>query len=676
MRKKLLAGLLILTMMIPEAGCTSADIPMPDEQEIMDGLQAAGLIMESASPAEDAEAPGAVVTPAEDTEAPGAVVTLAEDVIPDSEWQLDVSFPDWKGNISSTYAINNCVGFTAYRGQGKLYLECDPDVEGFDLFVNGKKIDTSSAGAGGSYSADISSLTVNGMNTIQLSHLEKGNVRVCIPYPQVIEGAPEDTGIGEDALELIDALITADIENGFSSAQLAVVKDGKLVYDKAWGNVRTYDENGDPAESSPVTTDTLYDLASNTKMYSVNYAIQYLLTKGEIDLNSRVVDIIGPEFAEATIQIDYDGYDPVPLETNKAWKEELTIRDLLRHQGGFPPGPHYYNDRYDHATQDFDSDAGNVIYVGTAGDLAAREETLMGLCKTPLMYEPGSQTIYSDADYMILCYCVEKLTGKRLDEYMSEVFFAPMGLKHITFNPLEHGFTKDDCAATELMGNTRDGKLHYTGIRTETIQGEVHDPNAYYCMAGISGHAGLFSNAADLAKLASVMLTGGYGDKMYFSPDVIDLFTAPKSEAYPNYGLGWWREANHRRDHYFSSVTDSGAFGHQGFTGTLTAIDPENNLVVVLLTNKIHSTIMENDPTLSKWRGNFYMTAALGFAPQIIEMGLNKEVDDSAWSALASDMAADAKRQMESEGVTEEDHPRMKAYEALLPVKEKYAAEE
>ncbi len=669
MRKKVLACLLILAMTTLATGCTDTDVPIPDEADIMMGLEAAGLVPEDESSPEETEMPDAGSS-AEETEIPDVGITA--DAVPDSQWQLDVSFPDWKGDMSSTYAINNCVGFAGYRGQGKIYLECDQDVTGFDLFVNGKKIDVTGAEAGRSYSADISPLTVNGINTVQVSNLESGTVRVCVPYPEITEGKPEETGIGEDALKLIDSLITADIENGFSSAQLAVVKDGKLVYEKAWGNVRTYDENGKPAESRPVTTDTLYDLASNTKMYSVNYAIQYLLTKGEIDLNSRVVDIIGPEFADDTIKIDYEGYEAVPLETNKKWKEELTIRDLLRHQGGFPPGPHYYNDRYDHATQNFDSDAGNLIYVGTAGDLKTREETLEGLCQTPLMYEPGSQTIYSDADYMILCYCVEKLTGKRLDEYMSEVFFEPMGLKHITFNPLEHGFEKDDCAATELMGNTRDGRLHYSGIRTETIQGEVHDPNAYYCMAGISGHAGLFSNAADLAKLASVMLTGGYGDKSYFSRDVIDLFTAPKSEAYPNYGLGWWREAYHRRDHYFGSVTDSGAFGHQGFTGTLTAIDPDRNLVVVILTNKIHSPMMENDETLGKWNGNFYTTATLGFASQIIEMSLDKEVDEGVWSALVSDMVSDAKRQIDKEGISDEDHPRMKAYQALLSVKEQY----
>ena len=600
---------------------------------------------------------------------------IVEATVPDNEWQLDVTFPDWRGDISSTYPINNCTGFLGYSGQGRIYLECDEDVSDFELFVNGRKIDVSPAAPGRSYSADVSSVTVNGMNSIQVSGLDSGNVRVCIPYPVIIPGTPEEVGIDEGAFELIDRIISADVENGFPGAQLAVIKDGRLVYENAWGNVRTYDENKEPVEAGPVTADTMYDLASNTKMYSVNYALQYLLTKGEIDPDSRVVDIMGSSFADDTIQIDYEGYDPVSCDTNKKWKEKLTIRDLLRHQGGFPPGPHYYNDRYDHATQDFDSDNGNVIYVGTAGDDATREKTWEALCRTPLMYEPGSNTVYSDVDYMILCYCIEKITGKTLDKYLSEVFFEPMDLERITYNPRKNGFTANDCAATELMGNTRDGRLHYSGIRENTLQGEVHDPNAYYCMAGISGHAGLFSDATDLAKLASVMLTGGYGGKMYFSRDVIDLFTAPKSEEYPNYGLGWWREAGHRRDWYFGSITDSDAFGHQGFTGTLSMIDPDNDLVVVLLTNKLHTPMMENDETLGKWYGNFYTTASLGFAPQIIKMGMSDNVDDDIYSRLASDMAADMKRQLDEEEITDEDHPAMKAYQAMLSVSDQYRAQ-
>ena len=602
---------------------------------------------------------------------PESLVEEAE--IPDAEWQLDLSFPDWQESINSTYAVNDRIGFYAYEGQGKIYLQRSADSGGFSLYLNDREVDVSGTEAGGSYCLDVSGMTENGLNSIQISGEDRGEVRVCIPYPEVIGGTPEDAGIREEALTLIDRIISADIANGFSSAQLAVVKDGKLVYENAWGNVKTFDEHGEPAESAPVTADTLYDLASNTKMYSVNYAVQYLLTQGEIDLDTRIVDILGAEFSEDTIRIDYEGYDPVPVETGRAWKEALTIRDLLRHQGGFPPGPHYYSDRYDNATQDFDSDEENVLYVGTAADAAAREETLRQLCRTPLMYEPGSRTVYSDVDYMVLCYCVEEIVGMPLDEYLSEVFWEPMGLEHITYDPLEHGFSAEDCAATELMGNTRDGRLHYIGIRTETIQGEVHDPNAYYCMDGVSGHAGLFANAADLAKLASVMLTGGYGEKRYFSRDVIDLFTAPKDEDAPTYGLGWWRMADHQRNGYFGSVTDPRAFGHQGFTGTLTMIDPENDLVIVLLTNKIHSAMVEDDETLGKWYGNYYTTATLGFVPQILEIGLDgEEVSGDIWKDLISDMAADAERKLAEDGITDEEHPQMKAYRALLSVKEMY----
>ena len=142
-----------------------------------------------------------------------------------------------------------------------------------------------------------------------------------------------------------------------------------------------------------------------------------------------------------------------------------------------------------------------------------REQTLEAICRTPLLYEPGTRTVYSDVDYMLLTFVVEKITGRRLDAYMKDVFYAPLGLDHITFLPLENGFSADDCAATELNGNTRDHHISFDGIRTETLQGEVHDERAWYCMEGVSGHAGLFANATDLAKLASMirtyMLNGG-----------------------------------------------------------------------------------------------------------------------------------------------------------------------
>ncbi len=101
-------------------------------------------------------------------------------------------------------------------------------------------------------------------------------------------------------------------------------------------------------------------------------------------------------------------------------------------------------------------------------------------------------------------------------------------------------------------------------------------------------------------------------------------------------------------------------------------IDPEKNLVIVLLTNKIHSQIMPNDETLNKWKSSFYTTATLGFAPQIIEMGMYENVDEGLWGALVSDMAGDAKRKLDAEGISDENDPRVKAYKALLSVSEQY----
>ena len=142
-------------------------------------------------------------------------------------------------------------------------------------------------------------------------------------------------------------------------------------------------------------------------------------------------------------------------------------------------------------------------------------------------YEPGTQTVYSDVDYMLLGLVTEQITGEDLNTWLRKNFWEPMDLRHITYNPLKEGFDESDCAATELNGNTRDGLLKFPFYRTYTLRGEVHDEKAYYNMQGVSGHAGMFANASDLAKLASVMLCGGYGKHRFFSRNVMDQFTAP-----------------------------------------------------------------------------------------------------------------------------------------------------
>lgn len=601
---------------------------------------------------------------------PARVPVAATDIRAGSGWQAQLTFPDWAGYVDDTLAMNSMYSFLAYRGQGALYLEPEAGVTGFNLFVNNQPIDTSALAAGGSWQADISAYTVNGRNTIQLSNIEPAGktVAVHIPYPVVLDGEPQDVGLDPAVLELVDTILQADVANGFPSAQLAVLKDGRLVYQNAWGTVNAYRPDGTPKADSPaVTNETLYDLASNTKMYTVNYALQLLVTEGTVELDSPIVSLLGDEFADDTIDITYNGYENPGLAVNKQWKRALTLRDVLRHQAGFPADPQYHNDAFDQTAQKPAPGVANPLYAGSDGSPATRAATLRAIFKTPLMYQPGTKTVYSDVDYMLLAFVIEAVTGQGLEDFLRARFWEPLGLTHTTYNPLLHGFGPDDCAATELNGNTRDGAVSFTGVRTATIQGQVHDEKAYYAMGGVSGHAGLFSNASELAKLASLMLTGGCGTTKLFSRNVMDTFAAPKKENAATWGLGWWREADNGRCWYFGTQSSAATIGHQGWTGTLTLIDPAENLVVVYLTNKINSPVTDKAANPNQFDGNWYTASTLGFVPQLLYQGLDTRGSDpaEALSALLADMAAEKFKLVADEPQATAAHPVVRAAYAV-----------
>ena len=596
------------------------------------------------------------------------VLAVAE--LPDFQWQKTAAFPDWKGYTDDTLAMNSMLSFQFWHGQGVLWLRVSDQVESFTLYVNGARCDTSAAGPG-IWSLDISGLAVDGLNTLQVSNILplglKEAVTVYIPYPEILEGENCLQGIQPGTLQLLSDLIASDVEYGFTGAQLAVVRNGRLVYENAWGSVNSYEPDGTPkADPVPVTAETMFDLASVTKIYSVTYAIQKLVTDGQLDIDTPIVEILGDGFAEDTLDLRYrDSADHPDLETQKEWKRKLTVGDFLRHQAGFPSSIHYYAPLLDLS-----------LFAGGASlsDLYAvtREDTLTSIFKSPLLYEPGSKTVYSDLDFMLLTYVVEKVTGKRLDAYMKETFYAPLGLDRVTFLPVENGFSADDCAATELNGNTRDGHVFFSGIRTKTLQGQVHDEKAWYCMGGVSGHAGLFASATDLAILSSVMLTGGYGEHRFFSRDVIDLFTGPKSSGLGQWGLGWWREGDDKRVWYFGTQSSSGTVGHQGWTGTLAMIDPSRDLVVVYLTNKINSRITDPSKNQNGFDGSCYTASTLGFVPQILSIGMDRDTDISGQLLdLLADMATESLKKIpEGAGA---NHPYVRNTKSKISVLRKWA---
>lgn len=398
----------------------------------------------------------------------------------------------------------------------------------------------------------------------------------------------EEAGFTKEGLAKVDELIETDIENGFPGASLIIIKDGKIVKDSRYGYRQVYDGLEELKNPKKVKKDTLYDLASNTKMYATNFALQHLVSEGDIRLTDKVSDYI-PEFKD---------------EANAAirGKDTILIQDLLQHQAGFPASIEFHNP-------------------GIAGAFYSqdRERTIKLLPKVPLQYEPRTDHLYSDIDYMLLGAIVERVTGKRLDTYVEENFYEPLRLKHTMFNPLENGVKTKDVAATERLGNTRDGYFSFPNIRTETIIGEVHDEKSYYAMDGISGHAGLFSTTNDMAVLLQVMLNGGgYGKWKFFNEEVIDQFTAA-SPTNETYGLGWRRNGDEgTMDWMFGSLASDTAYGHTGWTGTVTIIDPEYDLGIVLLTNKKHTPVLDPEQNSNLFAGDEYATGDYGPVVQAI----------------------------------------------------------
>ncbi len=314
--------------------------------------------LEEVVPAAEETAEAEEAVPAEEETASAAEETveaieaaLAEETQEEQGWQARVFFPDWKGYTDDTLAMNSMFSFFGYHGQGYIQIRVSEEVESFRLYINGRPLYTSGYGPGETAVIDISGHTLDGTNTLQVSNIVPAGlsraVVVDIPYPEILPGTPEEEGIQPQTLSLISDLIETDIENGFTSAQLAVVKNGRLVCENAWGLTNSCLPDGTRCtDSAPVTTDTLYDLASLTKMFSVNYALQKLVTDGAVDLDARIVDFLGAEFATETILLPDDEDNPAKnaeasLGTIKAWKARLTIRDLLRHQGGFPAGARY-----------------------------------------------------------------------------------------------------------------------------------------------------------------------------------------------------------------------------------------------------------------------------------------------------------------------------------------------
>lgn len=489
--------------------------------------------------------------------------------------------------------------------------------ENADVFVNGKAVESDD---------EAKNLIQEGKNTVDILNV-RDTVDVKIKSGKEEKGFNNSNNkLDQKVTDLMETLLDEEVKENFSGGQISVIRDNEEIYDYNFGYVNNFEKNGEaiPYEDRvEVDENTLFDLASNTKMYVTNYSLQKLVYEGKINIDDKVSKYF-PEFKD-------DEKSPIK------GKNEMTIRDILRHQAGFPADPQYHNNNYD-------KDDGNKNGVN---DLFSqdREKTLDMVMRTPLSYEPGSKSVYSDVDYMLLGFIVEKVTGQRLDKYFAENFAKPLNLRYTLFNPLENGFDKNQVAATELNGNTRDGAVDFLNIRKDTIQGEVHDEKAYYSMAGVSGHAGLFSNSRELAKLANIMLNEGrYKNIRFWDKKTQDEFTKA-SEVNPSYGLGWRRMADGKYAWAFSNLASSNTIGHTGWTGTLTVIDPLERMTFVLLTNKKNGFVLNNKENPNYFYTDASMSGGYGAVSTLIYKALQDNSKELVM-ALANELQIGQERML------------------------------
>lgn len=370
---------------------------------------------------------------------------------------------------------------------------------------------------------------------------------------------PAELGFTEAQFTSVDSLAKIAIYmKATPGCQVLIAQHGKVFYDKAFGH-HTY-----AAGSAPVTTSDLYDLASITKVAASTISIMRLTDEKFFDIDRTV-----------------GSYVPVLEKTNKAG---MRIRDILAHQAGLPAWIPFYK-----ATIK-DAAARNKYYRSTASDsFPYKVAENMFLRKdypdTMLAIIAGCEVDtkkhykYSDLGYYFFKYIIEHHTGKRLDEYVDSLFYRPMGLPRMTYNPLAK-FDKSEIIPTE------DDKL----FRKQLIHGYVHDQGAAM-VGGVGGHAGLFSNAGDLATLMQMILNKGvYGGDRFLSAATINEFIKCQfCESDNRRGLGFDKpEMNYQKGGPTCKCVSSLSFGHTGFTGTIAWVDPDKDLIYVFLSNRVY----------------------------------------------------------------------------------------
>jgi CubicO group peptidase (beta-lactamase class C family) len=367
---------------------------------------------------------------------------------------------------------------------------------------------------------------------------------ILIAVGLTFEGCRHNKSTRVNQLNRIDSLMHAAIQNhAFPGAAVVVGHNSKLVKLQGYGHFG-YKKKW----SQPVTPQTLFDMASLTKVIATTTAIMQLYEQGKIHLDDKIAQYL-PKFA-------VNG------------KENITIRQLLTHSSGLKP---------------------DVSIQGLGpGD---GKEVVNRVLTEKLTYKPDSKSVYSDSNFITLALIVEKITGQKFAAYCKQHIFKQLGMTHTGFLP----FSESDTVHT-TFNNTNLPLIINKNVATNNIAptadhsdeifwGVVNDPRSRL-MGGVAGHAGLYTSASDLAKFAFMYLNNGLvNGKQFLKPSTIKLFTKKYAGIpHSHRALGW--EGDYH-DCSCGNLFGPKSFGHTGFTGTMIWFDPQQNLFGILLTNQV-----------------------------------------------------------------------------------------
>ncbi|MEO8588716.1 MAG: glycoside hydrolase family 3 N-terminal domain-containing protein [Flavobacteriales bacterium] len=424
------------------------------------------------------------------------------------------------------------------------------------------------------------------------SYFALGDGMVRQPIGRFSYTLPEALGMRSIDLKMIDDIVASGIKaQAYPGCEVFVSVDGQVIMNKAYGHP-TYEKG---RRTRP---DDLYDLASITKVASTTLALMRLVDEKCLDLDKPL------------------GFYLPELEDRHTAHAKMNLRDILTHQAGLKPFVPFYakllkDGKFkpgvvsDSATETHSVRIAEGLYL--RNDL--RDSLLTWLLDTPL--NARGEYVYSDMGYYLLQEVIERLTQQPLDQYVSRIFYRPLGANTLGYKPFER-FPKERIAPTE----------YDVAFRQRQVWGDVHDPGAAM-KGGVAGHAGLFGDANDLAMLMQLLVNKGtYGGERYLSEAVVKEFTkcqfcAPNGTGNRR-GLGWDKPVQGGGGPTCECVSYA-SFGHTGFTGTMAWADPESKVVYVFLSNRVYPNANTN---------------------KLLEMGIRTKVQEVISSAVAARIRA------------------------------------